>query len=331
MKIKEMTKKQLPAVSKVLAKAFEQFHLKRHGSDKIPRIRKEESTLPYLQSLPEGCFVAIEKRKIVGAIFSHLWGKFGWIGTFGVLPEYQGKGIGKALMVKVIDYLDKQHGVTSLALETMSRSAENIALYSKLGFRPAFHTMRLIQPIATNETKTAAFEEKLKKSNLSIQYYSKIDNKEDILTRCAWISSKIINGLDYRIEIEITDKYNLGETVLLLHDGFVIGFAICRTLVRYENDQDPYLDLKVLVMDPEVKERIFLDYLIYYCKLYGEKEGKTGLKLWVNSSYWVVYSYLLNNGFKLRSAIIRMIKFSDDIKAYDHSTDWLVNCSGLTM
>jgi len=83
----------------------------------------------------------------VGAIFSHTYGKLGWIGTFGVSTEYQEKGLGKQLMLKAIDYLDKEKNVTKLGLETMPDSAVNIGLYSKLGFKPAFHTIRLYRDI----------------------------------------------------------------------------------------------------------------------------------------------------------------------------------------
>ncbi|MCK5046415.1 MAG: GNAT family N-acetyltransferase, partial [Candidatus Heimdallarchaeota archaeon] len=270
--------------------------------------------------------------KVVGAIFCHVWGKFGWIGTFGVHPDFQEKGYGKALMSKAIEYLDKKRNVTTLALETMNASTFNIGLYSKLGFKPAFQTMRLIRPIILSPLKETNFSKFAKENNLELSYMSQEEDKADIFTRCGWLASKIENGLDYRTEIELAEKYNFGETILLKREGFIIGFAICRTFRRYETDEiDLDLTVKILVIDKDMKDPQYLDYLLYACDKFGGKLNRTSLKMNINSSYWLVYKHLINSEFRVRSTILRMIKFSEDIKSYDHYHEWLVNCTSFSM
>lgn len=331
MRITRMTKKHLPQVIDVLREAFNDWSIKRRGRSRN-RNRKPEAILPYLEIEPEGCIIAIEKNKVIGVIFCHVWGKFGWIGTFGVHPDFQGKGYGKDLMSEAIEYLDKKRNVTTLALETMNASSSNLGLYSKLGFKPAFQTIRLIRPIILSPLNETNFSEFAEVNNLEISYVSQEEEKTDIITRCNWLASKIENGLDYRTEIELAEKYNFGETILLKKEGFIIGFAICRTFRRYETEEvDQDLTVKILVIDKDVKETQYLDYLLFACDKFGEKLNKSSLRINVNSSYWLVYKHLINSDFQVRSSILRMIKFSEDIKSYDHQHEWLVNCTSFSM
>ncbi len=327
-----MTKKHLPEVIDVLAEAFQVWNIQRRGKDAVKRYRAPEYIIPYMELDPNGCLVAIDKRKVVGAIFAHVWGKFGWIGTFGVHPDYQNKGVGKELMVGAIKYLDVEKNVTKLSLETMTSSATNIGLFSKLGFKPAFQTMSLKKQIDFTSKKQIELNKLLEKDSIEIQYFSEEPQQEDALTRCRWLSSKTENGLDYTSKIVVTEKYNQGETILLKKDGFIIAFANCRLVSNRQGEKDnPTLMVKILVIDKDEKNKQVLDVLLLCCEDFGQKHGKTELRLSVNSSYWLVYEYLLNYGFHIRSSLLRMIKFSEDIKSYDHDNEWIVNCSSLTM
>jgi ribosomal protein S18 acetylase RimI-like enzyme len=330
MKIIKMTEKHIEDVIGVLSEAFNAWAYKRRGIARF-RKRKVESIIPYLKQDPDGCFVAIEKKKVIGAIFSHVWGKLGWIGTFGVDPDFQEQGIGKELMLKAIEYLDKERNVTTLGLETMSDSNSNIGLYSKLGFRPAFLTIRLIKAISKTSLKDDKFKEFASKNNLEITYFSDEENKEDALARCNWLASKVLNGLDYNPEIQLIENSGFGETILLKREGFIIGYAVCRTFNKYHDEENKNLYVRIIVIDTELKDRQYLDYLCHACELYGSQNNKTELRLSINSSYWLAYEHLLEKDFSVRSSILRMIKYSDEIKSYDHHHEWLVNCATWTM
>ena len=321
MKIIKMTKKHIPEVIDLLEESFQASRLKRKGKIREKRERDPKGLIVYLEKDPGGAFVAVDKRKVVGAIFSHTYGKLGWIGTFGVLTEYQGKKIGKELMKKSIDYLDKEKNVTKLGLETPTDSPENIGLYSKLGFKPAFLTIRLYRDIVIDDEKAKQFEELIEKKNVQSNFFSQKENKEDVYTRCEWLASKIENGLDYHPEIEITDERELGETILLEHDGFIIAYAICRTQQRSLNVVEETLNVRVIVIDPAQKDKELLDILLYACEKFGLKNNRMSLRIAINSSYWLTYEYLLHGGFRVRGSLLRMIKFSEDIKSFDHDNE----------
>jgi len=153
-----------------------------------------------------------------------------------------------------------------------------------------------------------------------------------VYTRCAWLASKIENGLDYRPELDIADNEQFGETILLEFDGFVIAYAICRTAQRNLSSQkEETMNVKVIVIDPTQKDQELLDILLHACEKYGLENNRVNLRIAINSSYWLTYDYLLNAGFRVRGSLLRMIKFSEDIKTFDHHNEWIVHCSGYTM
>lgn len=59
---------------------------------------------------PEGCFVAVENGEDVGTITTTTYGsKLAWIGMVLVPPEKRRRGIGRALMLKALEYLQAKN------------------------------------------------------------------------------------------------------------------------------------------------------------------------------------------------------------------------------
>lgn len=100
-------------------KRMEEEHL-----DKIIRIdeatfkRAEPLSIENLSALrfsdPDGCFVIIDANRIVGYNYSKTMGNEGYLGPLGIIPVYQNKGLGKALVLKSIEYLVKNCSVIGL-------------------------------------------------------------------------------------------------------------------------------------------------------------------------------------------------------------------------
>ena len=96
---------------------------------------------------PNGCFIAESDNKLVGHIFSVLFGEIGWIGLLIVNPEKRGKGIGAALVEATINYLE-ENGAKTIKLEAVEEAAP---LYRRLGFVDAFDSLRFRGTPGRNE------------------------------------------------------------------------------------------------------------------------------------------------------------------------------------
>ncbi|MFA9388993.1 MAG: GNAT family N-acetyltransferase [Prolixibacteraceae bacterium] len=69
--------------------------------------------------------------EIIGSIRAHMENRICHINKLAVLPEYQGKGFGKALLTEIEKYFPK---AAKFALETGAKSKNNIELYKKYGY-----------------------------------------------------------------------------------------------------------------------------------------------------------------------------------------------------
>ncbi len=74
--------------------------------------------------------------RVVGYAGIWLIGDEGHITNVGILPEYRRRGLAETL-VKALLAEAEQRGVTAETLEVRVSNAPAIALYEKLGFRPA--------------------------------------------------------------------------------------------------------------------------------------------------------------------------------------------------
>jgi len=78
---------------------------------------------------------------------AHQAGAEGWMGPLAVRPDGRAR-VGKTIVRTAADWLIDR-GITTLGLETMPRTPENIGFYARLGFIPGFLTVTLTNEIAT--------------------------------------------------------------------------------------------------------------------------------------------------------------------------------------
>ncbi len=136
--ITEALKEDLPVILDIQRKAFlevaKTFHLK-----SMPQI---EQTLESLKAEFKNHTIlkASLADRIVGSVRAYAQGDTCYISRLVVLPEYQNRGVGKALMNKV----EKQfkNNVKRYELFTGSRDQRNLYLYNKLGYK-SFKTEKL--------------------------------------------------------------------------------------------------------------------------------------------------------------------------------------------
>jgi ribosomal protein S18 acetylase RimI-like enzyme len=88
-----------------------------------------------LREEPEGFFVAEEAGRIVGATFSWVRGTFWFLSHLFIMPEYQGRGIGKELLERSLEYSAKS-GATTRSVITMAFNPSSVSLYIRNGMYP---------------------------------------------------------------------------------------------------------------------------------------------------------------------------------------------------
>ena len=104
----------------------------------------ESRIIDQLTRNPLGCLVAEMKGKVVGFIFGEIRGwefaipKTGWIEIVGVDPEYQGKGVARALIEKLHIYF-RNHNIDRVMTMVNWNDAGLVSFFCALGFeRSAF-------------------------------------------------------------------------------------------------------------------------------------------------------------------------------------------------
>lgn len=92
----------------------------RRVSEPEPERRSEAASKKWIDRMryfldidPEGCWVAVEGDDVVGFAISQNRDRLWYLATYGVLPNRQGRGIGKRLMDAVLAHADGRPGLFS--------------------------------------------------------------------------------------------------------------------------------------------------------------------------------------------------------------------------
>jgi len=112
------------------------------------RFRKARHIIWDIEANPRGIFVVEEGDKSVGYITTRIdpETKIGWIPNIAVLPEYQGRGIGKALMERALNYLREQ-GMEMAKIETLEQNEIAKRFYPKIGFVEVARQIHYVMPL----------------------------------------------------------------------------------------------------------------------------------------------------------------------------------------
>ena len=130
--ITQATKEDLPAILDIQKKAFLEvartFHLK-----SVPPM--EQTLESVTKEFTKGTILKVSiGNAIVGSVRAHQETDTCHIGKLVVLPEYQNKGIGKALMHEIENQY--KNSVKRYELFTGERLSRNRYLYNQLGYKP---------------------------------------------------------------------------------------------------------------------------------------------------------------------------------------------------
>ena len=216
--------------------------------------RTDENILSYLRSDPEGAFVASDEfAGVIGVVFSHVWGATGWVGPLSVLPMYQARGLGKDLLKESLNYLEDM-GCVDIGLETMPENSLSLGLYFRVGLRPEC----LVLVLGKRLEEEGLQEEPV--GGVAVERLSESSVQEKMKSEMRRISGALRLGLDYTKEIELTQEFDLGDTVVASSRNRVIGFCVVHTESKRENL--PGASMRVVAVDPAAKEDVLEPLLV---------------------------------------------------------------------
>lgn len=256
--------------------------------------------------------------KVVGYNFIHLWGNFAWFGSFGVNPEYQGRGIGKELIRHTIKFLKEDIRISNIGLQTMPESGYNVGMYMSMGFKPLKLSLSLIKQLEINNCSLYSSKYKVRIVDVSDE-----SNYLMLKDKIMALSNKISHELDLSSQL-YPIKYNDFGTVFVLEDNNEInGFALCHTKNIREFPSD-CLEIKLLCINNTVDLTDALDSILNECVAYAKSIGYKNISVDCSTYNYDICMHLFSkHNFKIQKTQLIMIM---DNENYINEYKGLVLC-----
>ena len=230
-----------------------------------------------------------ERDEIVAFNVAHRSGVEGWMGPLAVRPEWQGAGLGKEIVRAGVQWLERQHA-SVIGLETMPRTMDNIGFYSTLGFVPGRLTITLTLDAAHGDASEPLL------GRLPAR------DRDDWIQACHALTVARLPGYDFTREIVLTDQLSLGDTVLLVRDGALQGFALCHTAPLVEGR--PREDLRVLKL--ALADLSYLDEMVRLLSDLARRSGTRRVSVRIQGEYEAAYNRLIGMRARVRWSDLRM-------------------------
>ncbi|MBI3790974.1 MAG: GNAT family N-acetyltransferase [Gemmatimonadetes bacterium] len=230
-----------------------------------------------------------ERGDIAAFNVAHMSGCEGWMGPLAARPDLQGAGLGKTIVTAGVEWL-RAHGATTIGLETMPRTLDNIGFYARLGFTPGPLTLTL-----TLEAQAA------ERSPLLLGALTPTDRAAMVIA-CRELAQRLMPGYDFTREIELTDQLAAGDTVLLWSNDRLAGYALCHTAPLVEGRAREELRvLKLVLADEADAPRLALILADY-----ARRSGARRVAIRVQGSYPGFFRTLVSLGARVRWSDLRM-------------------------
>ncbi len=202
-----------------LNRLFSDAFTERYRRDGMPGIR-----VPYLNrriwqyaiaDAGEGAMIWRDGRgELIAFNMVHHSGREGWMGPLAVRVDRQGGGLGQRIVQAGVDWLVAQ-GATTIGVETMPRTTDNIGFYSRLGFRPGGLTISLQARARGGDLRGTTRLSALP----TLQ-------RSEALTACRQLSEGVVAGVDFTRELEITLEWGLGDAHLCYQGTALVGMVL---------------------------------------------------------------------------------------------------------
>jgi GNAT superfamily N-acetyltransferase len=220
----------------------------------------------------------------------HRSGTEGWMGPLAVRPDRQGEGLGSAMVRTGIEWLRGQ-GATTIGLETMPRTVDNIGFYSRMGLVPSHLTVTLVhdvprRPIGAPELLSSAG-----------------GGWQDCLEECRRLADRVLPGVDFTRELALTHDLGIGDTTLLREGKALTGFALWHsTPLAAGRPKDELRVLKLVAGGSAAFDR-----LIQALQLSAVNERVSRVAIRCQTEFESAYLRLIELGYRVHWTDLRML------------------------
>jgi GNAT superfamily N-acetyltransferase len=212
------------------------------------------------------------------------------MGPLAVRPDRQGAGVGKTVVRTAADWLIDR-GVTTLGLETMPRTPENIGFYARLGFTPGHLTVTLTNEIATRGQPAPVL-------------LSRRDADEEAATMEAArrLAADLVPGVDFTREILLTAELGLGDVSLVESDDGLDAMALWHSAPLADSRTRD----EVRVLKLAARNGAAFEAAIAAVEAAAAKTGIRRVAVRCQSRYDDAFRRLIGRGYRVRWTDLRM-------------------------
>jgi hypothetical protein len=212
------------------------------------------------------------------------------MGPLAVRPDRQGQGVGQAIVRAAIDVL-LDRGVTTLGLETMPRTVDNIGFYAGLGFAPAYLTVTMTHDIPRRgHTAVTLLSERRGPAS------------ERAIHAARELAAALTPGVDFTHEILLTAELDLGDTCLIEGknglDAFVLWHSVSLAETRGRDE------VRVLKLAARTEDAF--DRAIAATEAAAAKVGIRRVAFRCQTAYLPAFRRLVERGYRVRWTDLRM-------------------------
>jgi GNAT superfamily N-acetyltransferase len=220
----------------------------------------------------------------------HRSGTEGWMGPLAVRPDRQGEGLGSLMVRTGIEWL-KSQGATTIGLETMPRTVDNIGFYSRIGLVPGHLTVTLVLDVPRRASAAGAGE-----------LLSGAESVARGVAECRRLADALLPGVDFTREIVLTRELDIGDTTLIREAGTLVAFALWHsTPLAAGRPKDELRVLKMVARDAAAFDRL-LDALPPTAA--AERVGRVAVRC--QTEFSSAYLRLVTKGYRVHWTDLRM-------------------------
>ncbi len=220
----------------------------------------------------------------------HRSGTEGWMGPLAVRPDRQGEGLGSTMVRTGIDWLRAQ-GATTIGLETMPRTVDNIGFYSRIGLVPGHLTVTLVHDVPRRSAGSAELL-----SGAGPAWTQRLEE-------CRQLTDRVLPGVDFTRELALTRDLGIGDTTLTREGRTLTGFALWHsTPLAAGRPKDELRVLKLVTAAPDAFER-----LIQAVQLSATAERVSRVAIRCQTEFADAYLKLIELGYRVHWTDLRML------------------------